>query len=376
MDQYTTNKTSARLVAFALPFLFIGTLQLAGCASNKLPPPPPGGAYRSTSGGAQFDQSVNLVDETGALTGYISQLSLRTIHRTSADPAIIYATAAGQGIVVSRDDGVTWQKANQPLASAMGISMIGDGVLLTSGTNDDGEGIIIRSLDSGYSWERVLTIPAFKKDKKPFFMEIIKPPPPPPVYVSTIVPNPFHQDRAYATTSTGDLLAGEQSGKVWYNILTVSPIGKVFPSPHQDEELLLVTTDGKLFRSQGEEEEALTLPSGAKALDAAYIKQFPDALLIGTNQGAYISRDRGVNWLKLALPISTSAPLRNIVVRVSPTNANRFLISVDSVLYRSEDGGETWNALSLNLPNHVITDISIDPQNAARVLAVTTPIQT
>lgn len=364
------------MAALALPFLFIGTLQLAGCASGDISPPPPGGAYRSTSGGAQFDQSVNLVDEAGTLTSYIAQLSLRTIHRTSADPATIYVTAAGQGIVVSRDDGVTWQKVNQPLASATGTIMIKDGVLLTSGTNSDGEGIVIRSLDSGRSWERVLTIPAFKKDKKPFFMEIIKPPPLPSVFVSYIVPNPFHEDRVYATTSTGDLHAGEQSGKVWHNILTVSATRRVFPSPHIEGELLLVTVDGDLIRSIDDEEETIQLPSGVSAIDAAYIQQFPDAMLIGTSQGAYISRDRGVTWLKLALPISTSAPLRNVVVRTSPTNPNRFLISVDSVLYRSEDGGKTWNALSLNLPNHVITDISIDPTNAARVLVITTPLQT
>ncbi len=369
------KKTSPRLLVLSLPFLIIGTLQLTGCLRRELPPPSPGGAYRSTSGGAQFDQSVRLADEKGNLVGYVASLPLRTIHRPSAAPATLFATASGEGAVVSHDDGVTWRKINQPLISITGLVALKSGVLLASGTNEAGAGLVTRSLDSGASWEDVLTIPAFKKPKSQVY-EIIKPPPPPPVFVSSLALNPFQEDNIYATTSTGDLMAGEQSGKVWNNILTVSPIRKVSPSPHQDGELLLVTTAGELIRAEDGQAETIELPKRAKALDVIYIQQFPAAILVGSDSGVFISRDRGDTWLELPLPISTSAPLRSVVVRVSPTNPDRFLVSVDSVLYRSEDGGETWNALSLDLPNHIITDISIDPTNAARVLLVTSPLET
>ena len=363
-------------MVLSLPFLLIGTLQLTGCLRRELPPPAPGGAYRSTSGGAQFDQSVRLVDDKDNLIGYIASLPLRTIHRPSTAPATLFATARGEGAVVSHDDGVTWRKINQPLTSITGLVALKSGVLLVSGTNEAGAGLVTRSLDSGVSWEDVLTIPAFKKSKSQFF-EVIKPPPPPPVFVSSITLNPFHEDHVYVATSTGDLIAGEQSGKVWNNILTtVSPIRKVAASPHQDRELLLVTTAGGLIRSEDGQPKTIKLPERAKALDVVYIQQFPSAILVGSDIGVFISRDRGDTWLELPLPISTSAPLRSVVVRVSPTNPDRFLVSVDSVLYRSEDGGETWNALSLDLPNHIITDISIDPTNAARVLLVTSPLET
>lgn len=370
------KKTSSRLLVLSLPFLFIGTLQLAGCLRRELPPPAPGGAYRSTSGGARFDQSVRLVDEKGDHIDYIASLPLLTIHRVSTAPATLFAIASQAGAVVSHDDGVTWRKINQPLASITGLVALKNGVLLASGTNQDNAGLVTRSLDSGVSWEDVLTIPAFKKPKSQVF-EVIKPPPPPPVFVSSLALDPFHEDHVYAATSTGDLLAGEQSGKVWNNILTASsPIRKVSSSPHQEGELLLVTTNGQLFRVKAGQAETIKLPERAKALDVVYIRQFPNAILVSSDNGVFISRDRGDTWLELPLPISTSAPLRSVVARVSPTNPDRFLVSVDSVLYRSEDGGETWNALSLNLPNHIITDISIDPVNAARVLLVTSPLGT
>ena len=79
--------------------------------------------------------------------------------------------------------------------------------------------------------------------------------------------------------------------------------------------------------------------------------------------------------MELKVPISKSQPIKNAVIRVSPSNPDRLLVTVNSIIYRSEDGGQNWNALSLELPNHLITDISINPQNAARVILITSPVK-
>ncbi len=379
------KKKSARLTSAVLPVFVIGTLQLTGCLSQReLAPPPPGGAYRSTNGGASFEQSVNVVDQRGKVTGYVASLALRSIYRVPASPNTVFVTAGSEGVIVSRDDGVSWQKMENPLAAVTDMVRLENGALLLSGTNESKDGVVVRSLDGGRSWKAVLTMPAFRKKKKPFFMELIKRPPPPPVYISSLAADPFHPGRVYAGSSTGDFFIGEQSGKVWHHQVTVPAVERIFASPHRDGEALLLVSGGKLIRfteqsPAGEEEQEpqrtqeLRLPADGPVYDLSYVRQFPDALLVGTGRGAFISRDRGETWLKLPVPVSTVATLRSVQIAVSPTNPNRLLISVDSVMYRSEDGGETWNTMSLNLPGYLVTDISINPDNAARVLLTVSP---
>jgi photosystem II stability/assembly factor-like uncharacterized protein len=231
----------------------------------------------------------------------------------------------------------------------------------------------------------VLTLPALHSPRRQLF-EIIKPPPPPPVFVSSLVLDPFNAERMYATTSTGEVLVGQESGKLWSTLSRVqsdrrdpltnrviASIREVIPSPHLAGELLLITASGEMLMIRDGTAETIALPPAAGLIiDVVFVEQFPDALLVGTDRGALFSRDRGATWEEFDLPISTSAPVRNTVVRASPSNPSRLLITIDSIIYRSEDGGQTFNTLSLNLPNHIITDISINPTNAAKVLLSTT----
>lgn len=380
------TKTPTRLLATALPVFLLATAQLGGCLRRSVPPPPPGGAYRSVSGGAQFEQSVGVINAAGEVTGNIAEFALHTIHRTVKNPDVLFITAGSQGIYRSDDDGVTWQAISQPLSVVTAIVELESGVLLASGTSG-GEGVVVRSFDHGASWERVLTMPALFRKKRAFF-EIVKPPPPPPVYVSSLQGDPFNPQRVYATTSTGEVLSGEESGKLWRTLIRVqsglrdpiterpiASIRKIFPSPHRANELLIITTSGGLVMYQDGELHDLPLPGGT-VVDASYILQFPQALFVGTDRGAIISRDSGQQWEELDLPISGSAAVRSMVVRVSPTNPTRLLIAVDSIIYRSEDGGKNFNTLSLGLPGHLITDISIHPLNAAHVLLTTAPAAT
>ena len=381
-------KTHTRAYAFLLPVLFVGTLQLSGCLRRELPPPPPGGMYQSTSAGAQFEQAVALVgEEGGEVIGNIAELSIRQIHRVREEASTIYVTAGGQGVFRTRDEGATWQQVNQPLSAVTGLVQLRSGILLIGGTNTDGEGVVERSLTGGDSWERVLTIPALHRRQRQLF-EVIKPPPPPSVFVSSIVLDPFNDERIYATTSTGEVLVGEESGKVWSTLSriqsdkrdpltnrSIASIRDVIPSPHQAGELLLITTDGNMVLIRDSEIAAVELPKGAgNIVDVVFIEQFPGALFVGTDRGALFSRDRGTSWEEFDLPISTTSPVRNSVVRASPSNPSRLLIAIDSIIYRSEDGGQTFNTLSLNLPNHIITDIAINPTNAAKVLLSTSPV--
>ncbi len=367
------SKSPTRITTFViLPFVFLGSFQLIGCA-NKEQAIPSGGTYISTSGGAQFDQSVILEAEEEDLTNHIANINFSELVRSPNNPQKIYAVARRRGIYVSENEGKNWKAINHPLASVESIAELANHIIIISGSSNNGDGVVMRSLDQAKSWEKILTVPASKEEKKQK-IEFIKAPDPQPIYVSHLKIDPFNNEHVYAITNTGNLLSGEQSGKTWNRLpYDKGPVKKMEVSPHREGEIFLLTRRGELIRFFEDEQEKLN-PRHQRLtlLDFTLIKQFPEAIVIGTNFGASATSDGGKTWIDLRLPISTSTPIISSIVSVSPTNPSRIFVAVHNIFYRSEDGGKTWNSLALPTPNHIITDISINPNNASRVIISTT----
>lgn len=377
-----------------LPTMVLATLQVSGCAPQT-ETPSPGGAYFSSSAGAFFDQSVALQEPDGRLTN-IASFALQHAHRPRHSPQKIIIGAGEAGIVLSEDGGQRWRVLTTPLAFVHDVVLLQNGIIVASGINSDGQGFVLRSGDQAKSWDVVLTIP-FPIDTGGF--QLIRPPEAPNSRVVTIELDPFRADRVYAGSSQGSIFAGEQSAKTWRTLHQLNEsnllsdnrlrlsIRDIIPSPHREGELLIVTHGRTLVRLREDKEEQVSIPRDVanpqpynitdrkRIFDAAYIPGFPDALLVGVDDGAVLTRDGGVTWQQLALPIDQFKAFNTVAVAVSPTNTNRMLVAINSVVFRSEDGGATWNSFSLNLPSHGITSLLIDLENAARVLAVTTPIR-
>ncbi len=382
-----------RLAVFA-PVAALALLQLSGC-ERAVPPPPPGGVYRSHTAGASFEQSVDIAGKTGE---YVALFSLFDIFRSPEQPDRIYIAAGGRGIVASDNDGVSWQIIPTPLANTYDVTVLGSGILVASGSDGAGQGFVIRSLDEGKSWQTVLTVPV-PVDESGF--KIIGGAPTVPSVVLSLERDPFNSERVWAGSSLGTLFAGEQSAKVWRNFQTLKPdafnpqlqptnvtIKKIVVSPHRPNEMLVITRPGQMILVNGDDQKKIKVPqylntpppvgtsSGNKKIqDAVFIPGFPDALLVGVEDGAVVTRDGGQTWVALPVPIEPNQKFNSIVVAVSPTNTNRLLVAVNDVIYRSEDGGNTWNTFALGLPAHLVTGLSINPDNAARVLIVTSTNQ-
>ncbi len=379
----------------ALPIVFLALLQLGGCTSISGSAPPPGGVYRSESAGANFDQSVKIEGEANA---NVSRFSMRRAFRLPKEPQKVYVTAGDRGLIFSDNHGHSWRVISVPLAATLDIVALDSGVLIVSGTGDDGQGFVLRSLDKGLSWETVLTVPVPVNTGR---FEIIKQKVTPTVTIS-LERDPFNATRVYAGTNLGTILAGEQSGKTWRTVHTLkSSIGQTFSSaatlgirkliasPHKANEMLLLTLNGTLIRFSGTKQTIISIPKnlGEKSvfdvaaesrsvLDVSYIRDFPNALLTATREGAAITRDNGQTWIELKLPITSTSPFNNAIAQVSPTNSKRMLIAFNEVLYRSEDGGVSWNIFNFGLPQHMIVELLIDPSNAANVIAILQPVKT
>lgn len=387
------------LLSIISPVLVIGTLQAGGCLRRAPAPPPPGGTYLSESAGASFKQSVTLTGPEVAEGSHIARFNLQGSFRSKQKPETVYIAAGDQGLVVSHDEGKTWQQIATPLTSAVDVALLENGVLVATGTGPEGQGFILRSLDNGLSWQTVLTIP-IPTDEGPF--RIIGSRTIQAAIILTIELDPFDGNRLYAGSNLGGMLVGEQSGKVWRTIHTLTPerfdpsqsssrssVEKLVPSPHTRGEVVVITAENRLWRvtkdgqtkitipvEQTEQEKKFFISKGDHEIkDVAFSRTNSNLLLAGVEGGVLLSRDAGSTWETLPVPVQSVITFNTIRASISPTNPNRFLVGINNVVYRSEDAGATWNTFSLGLPAHKITDILINPKNAAKVLLLTAPLE-
>jgi photosystem II stability/assembly factor-like uncharacterized protein len=148
--------------------------------------------------------------------------------------------------------------------------------------------------------------------------------------------------------------------------------------------ILYATNAEALFRSsdQGESWQRAAgsgLPIGARLLTLAVQLDSPAALFAGTPAGLFRSLDAGETWSNSGNGI----PEREITaIALDPSNRQIVYAATISCpcfpfpsiccverLYKSEDGGASWRALSLTLGyNRRILSISIDPRNGAKVV--------
>ena len=75
----------------------------------------------------------------------------------------------------------------------------------------------------------------------------------------------------------------------------------------------------------------------------------------------YVSEDFGSNWTYLSRPSTFTSDIKHAAI--AENNSNILLISSNSVIEKSIDGGLTFTDITNNLPNNTITDMVFHPNN-------------
>ncbi len=93
----------------------------------------------------------------------------------------------------------------------------------------------------------------------------------------------------------------------------------------------------------------------------------PDSVFCGTNDGIYLSTNGGITWHeKLATTTSVRAlaihPVKTAVIYAGANGLG---------VYKSIDGGATWNTINLGLTNSNVRDIALHPTQPETLLAAT-----
>jgi hypothetical protein len=269
--------------------------------------------------GAQINPRLGLND-TFAKIGNPS-LSVRLLVIDPLNAKVIYAVTEEAGIFKSTNGGEIWIPSNNGISPKNKYKDIttlaidpSDSATLYAGTWNN----VYKSIDAGEHWV------IYKPDTGIVFRLVIANSTPPAIYSST--------DRG--------LFKNETSGSEWKKV--------------------------------GAKENSTIWPLAVDPLDATTIygsfEQSEDVRIIpyeGWPKGFYRSRNRGENWEKISglVVVKLVIDRRNPGTMYAGTNHEGIL--------KSMDGGMTWSAINSGIIKAPITSLAIDPQNPENLYATT-----
>jgi photosystem II stability/assembly factor-like uncharacterized protein len=414
--------------------VFVSTGIFDRDAHNSSIPETPGGVgiLRSDDGG----QSWTVLDQDNGLGGlYIPSLFMHP-----EDPDILLAAVTspalapgGEGIYLTRDGGDTWERI---LAPEPGLSM--DAVEISTGDPDvwyaATENLAYRSDDAGASWQRFDMVSSDRLSGMPIDLQV----------------DPRDALRIFVNSYNGGNMMSADGGQTWVDAsqgytglrvhtLAVAPgagwtvfanefrsddagqswVGTgmagrslaILPGDDPEDYRLLSAATYGLFGSS--EDGGVTWESipiadtGGEPLSAilAVSPSSPQTIYLGyfhwncgpsrvggayelcyrPAPGLFVSQDGGVNWQAASSPVDYSIT----ALAVHPEDEQIVYAGTVSGMYRSEDGGHTWDYMSALDPvasaagatdpdlQHAlspsIADVLFDPNDPSVMLVATRP---
>jgi photosystem II stability/assembly factor-like uncharacterized protein len=156
-------------------------------------------------------------------------------------------------------------------------------------------------------------------------------------------------------TVGGGLSMSHDGGDTWMRIRNPLPSEcnvrtlRVYPD---NAHRIIAGTDVGLYRSEDNGHSWEKLPSPMEELQIWSVAVDPanaDVLFVGTRPAGFRSRDGGKTWEEMAMGVNMNCPIgtprtTNIIVDPRDSQTVWAGIEVDGV-YKSQDGGRTWNHL-------------------------------
>lgn len=291
-----------------------------------------GGVYKSVDQGKTWEQVV-FVERTEKRTVTIAEFGIQRLFISPVDSTHIFAMAGGNGLYESRDSGSNWKKIYDGPVQGLALHpTIGD-VIYAASHNQ-----ILRSTDAGAQWSTVYIDPT------------------PQVVISDITIVASAPKTLYAVSSKGVLIRSDNEGVSWRKpfIFKQAP-ARVFVNQAVPRILYLATVAGSVWRSNDGGETWTDITLALREQLKVPIRQFRalefvparnDAILYANQQGLYRTYDGGVTWEEIKI-VTAPAAINISALVVNPKRADDIYYATAAAFYHSGNGGTTWSTLPL-----------------------------
>ena len=313
-----------------------------------------GGVFKSEDGGTRWTPINSGIPKTYPYG------SIRVLEVDPRNPDLVYAGARA-GFFISRDRGNTWEsefallqfdvRSIEPLAMSLLVGTWGAGVFRKTIS------------DAWIPWNEGLSDSGIT-NKTTIDLAI----------------SPGHPNRIYAASDGAGIFLSEDSGRTWRAInqgLDAGIVTSLLIDPTNQNRIYAGTEYIGLYRS-GDAGESWQ-PTGLDRYaiwEIAVNPQNPDIIYVGTwgitayaYEGLAVLRtlDGGVTW-EAVLELEHAA----LALAINPTRPNCVYVGTHgSGVFKSLDGGESWQRINQGLDTHKIWDLVIAPWNPNHIFVAT-----
>ncbi|HEY4519278.1 MAG TPA: YCF48-related protein [Candidatus Paceibacterota bacterium] len=314
--------------------------------------------WRTIDGGATwFPQTAVEADAN------LPEVSVLDIVFDKENSNIIYAGTEGAGLYRSFNNGQNWEKLidrNGVLAdNALVYKIVQDGKNVNNiylAVFQDKRGMFLKSTDGGISFTRT------------YLTQLENYP------VEAIAVNPSASNIIYMGTKQGGFFVSRDYGETWNAAKWITgQIIDIVVNPRNTDEIYAATRDRGLFRSSDGGEtwhdfnKELARVSARHAISSFILESVNgDALYLAIANGLVKSNNRGRIWEFVNILIPSKA-LPVDAIAIDPGNPDMINVGVDTLLYKSEDGGVNWSVQKLDTAKRIAI-MTIDEKDPKSIL--------
>lgn len=301
------------------------------------------GVYKSTNAGESW------APKNGGLTGY-GGLVVSDIAINPNSSNIMYVGTWGSGVYKSTDGGESWAQANNGLPGRSMVAL----------SDFSGEPLAPEVPRLGLSFES-------DAHRGMGDRQTAAAPGVPWTPLRKLAINPANPQILYAAISRYGVYRSTDGGNTWTESLTIGSARTVVVNPLSPNVVYAAIDDEGIYKSVdggGAWTPVSTALDTTRALAIDPVN--PNTVYAGVmGKGIFKSTDAGGGWGAINNGLGEDLNLRSIAV--APSAPNTVYAGTSLWLYRSTDGGGSWNVTDPSFSSFFVNAIAVDPTDANRV---------
>lgn len=326
---------NARTLRYFAPLAVLALLGQGCLGGGKTATGPDGGVYLTKNSGTEWAQLKTL--SLGTKLGSIANVGTSAVALDPQDPQAIYVGTAENGLIYSLDGGASWQNvksANLNTGRVRAIAVDAKDKCTVFATRQNQ---VFKTDTCGRDWSQVFFDP--RTDK----------------LFTSVASDWFNDKIVYAGTSDGDIFQSLDGGGAWRSVYRIDGIGinNITIDP-RDSRTIFASTNGRgIIRSVDggttwtQINQELSGFDGARKVTQVVVDPTTAKRVYAISKyGIVRSNDNGNTWEALALPTPPgSIDLKALTI--NPKDSQKMVYATATSIVFSEDGGVTWTPKKL-----------------------------